>query len=111
MSSIFPDPIKNLPEAEIPIDGISAFLSQSQTHQIIFMEFEKDAVLPEHSHAARVGFVIDGEIELTINGECKTYKKGDRYYIPEGVAHSSKILPGTQISLFSMTPSGMRRNE
>ena len=94
MPSIFPNPIKNLPEADIPIDGISAFLSQSETHQIIFMEFDKDVDLPEHSHAAQAGFVIEGEIELTINGECKTYRKGDRYFIPEGVAHSGKIFAG-----------------
>ena len=94
MSSIFPGPIKNLPEADIPIDGITAFLSQSETHQIIFMEFDRNVDLPEHSHAAQVGFVIEGVIELSINGKCETYRKGDRYYIPEGVLHSGKIFAG-----------------
>ena len=102
MTDIFPDPIRNLPEADIPIDGISAFLSQSGTHQIIFMQFEKDVDLPEHSHAAQAGFVVEGEIELTINGECKTYRRGDRYYIPEGVPHSGKIFAGyADISFFN----------
>lgn len=91
---IFPTPIKNLPKAAIPIDGVKAYLSQAETHQIIFMEFEKDADLSEHSHAAQVGFVLEGKIDLTIGGKLKTYTRGDRYYIPEGVPHSGKIYAG-----------------
>ena len=79
MSELFPDPIKNLPEADIPLDGITAYLSQSDTHQIIFMEFEKDVDLPEHSHAAQIGIVLEGKIDLTIDGKQAAYAKGDRY--------------------------------
>ena len=56
MSAIFPEPIQSLPEADIPLEGIKAYLSQAKTHQIIFMEFEKDVELPEHSHADRICF-------------------------------------------------------
>ena len=94
MSDLFPDPIRNLPEADIPLDGIEAFLSQSDNHQVLFMKFEADADLPEHSHAAQVGFVLEGRIDLVIDGEIKTFKKGDRYYIPAGVRHSGKIFKG-----------------
>jgi len=90
MSKNFPPPIEALPEANIPLEGIKAYLSQSDTHQIIFMEFENDVDLPEHSHAAQVGFILEGKIELTINGKKDTYGKGDRYYIPEGVKGSLK---------------------
>lgn len=94
MTEIFPKPIRSLPEADIPLEGIKAYLSQSASHQIIFMEFENDVDLPEHSHAAQVGFVVEGTIELTIAGEKKVYSKGDRYYIPADVAHSGKIHAG-----------------
>jgi quercetin dioxygenase-like cupin family protein len=94
MSKVFPKPISDLPEADIPIDGITAFLSQSESHQIIFMAFEKDVDLTEHSHAAQVGFVLEGKIELIIDGERQSYSKGDSYYIPEGVPHSGKIFAG-----------------
>lgn len=94
MSGIFPAPIQTLPEADIPLQGIKAYLSQSSTHQIIFMEFENSVDLPEHSHAAQVGFVLEGQIELTIDGKKNTYGKGDRYYIPAGVPHSGKIHAG-----------------
>lgn len=91
---IFPDPIQNLPEADIPLDGLKAYLSQSENHQIIFMQFEKDVLLPEHSHESQYGIVLEGKIELTINGVKNTFIKGDRYFIPKGVPHSGKIYAG-----------------
>ncbi len=94
MIQIFPEPIRNLPEADIPLDGITAYLSQSDTHQILFMQFEEDVELPEHSHAAQMGIVLEGKIDLVIGGEKLCFTKGDRYFIPEGVKHSGKIYAG-----------------
>jgi len=94
MPEIFPEPIRNLPEADIPLAGVKAYLSQAETHQIIFMEFSQDIDLPEHAHAAQIGIVLEGKIDLVIGGQPRTYTKGDRYYIPEGVKHSGKIYAG-----------------
>ncbi|PKM72948.1 MAG: cupin domain-containing protein [Firmicutes bacterium HGW-Firmicutes-16] len=94
MRDLFPAPIKNLPEANIPLKGVSAYLSQADTHQIIFMEFSEDVELPAHCHAAQWGIVLEGKIELTIGGVKNTYERGDRYFIPEGVVHSGKIYAG-----------------
>ena len=102
MESIFPEPIQMLPKADIPLDGCIASLSQSETHQILFMQFEEETLLPEHTHAAQIGFVLEGRIDLTINGQLHTYGKGDRYYIPAGVSHSGKIYKGyADITLFN----------
>lgn len=110
MSSIFPAPIKSLPMADIPIKGCSAYLSQGESHQVIFMEFSEDAVLPEHSHDAQTGFVLEGRIDLVIGGAKNTYVKGDRYFIPEGVRHSGRIYAGyADITFFAdCDRSGMR---
>jgi quercetin dioxygenase-like cupin family protein len=94
MKSIFPEPIQNLPEANIPLKGLSAYLSQAEDHQILFMEFEEGIELPEHAHDAQIGIVLEGKIDLVIDGEKHTYQKGDRYYIPVGVKHSAKIYAG-----------------
>ena len=94
MPEIFPEPIRNLPEADIPLNGIRAYLSQSDSHQIVFMQFSQDVQLPEHAHAAQVGFVLEGRIDLLIAGESHTYLKGERYYIPAGARHSGKIHAG-----------------
>lgn len=94
MSKVFPTPITSLPGADIPLSGISAYLSQSDTHQVLFMEFDEDVELPEHSHAAQMGVVLEGKIELIIDGEKCCFAKGDRYFIPAGVKHSGKIFAG-----------------
>lgn len=94
MDSIFPSSILELPKVDIEIDGLNAFLSQGSDHQILFMEFSKDTQIPEHSHSSQYGIVLEGKIDVTIDGETKEYKKGDRYFIPEGVKHSVKIYPG-----------------
>ncbi len=94
MSEIFPEPIRNLPEADIPLDGIKAYLSQAKNHQVIFMEFAEDVELPEHSHEAQWGVVLVGKIDFTIDGVERTYTKGDSVFIPKGAKHSGKIYAG-----------------
>ncbi len=94
MDELFPEPILNLPEADIRLPGIAAYLAQGEDHQIIFMQFAETVDLPEHSHACQWGIVLEGEIELTIGGVTKIYRKGDRYFIPDEVKHSGKIYAG-----------------
>jgi len=91
MNGIFPEPIARLPKADIPLAGVTAYLSQSGNHQVIFMQFEKDVDLPEHAQAAQVGIVLEGRIDLTIDSKKQTFAKGDRYFTPEGVKHSGRI--------------------
>lgn len=94
MLGIFPKAIEKLPLAYLLFQGARAFLSTGEGHQILFMEFEEDVDLPEHSHEAQYGIVLEERIELEINGEKKIYQKGDRYYIQAGVKHSGKIYAG-----------------
>lgn len=108
MKPIFPDPIRALPEADIPLEGIQAYLSQAADHQLIFMQFEKDVDLPEHAHAAQVGFVLTGKIDLTIDGVPHTYGKGDVYYIPDNVVHAGHIHAGYADITFFNEPDRYR---
>lgn len=94
MKNIFPEPIKQFPKADIPLEGLTAYLSQSDTHQTLYMQFGKNVELPEHQHADQIGFILEGKIDLVIGGEKKTYLKGDKYHIPAGIRHSAKIYEG-----------------
>lgn len=94
MSSIFPDSITRLPLADIPLKGVTAFLSQASSHQILFMEFSEDIELPEHAHAAQTGFVLAGRIDLVIDGKSCSFTQGDRYHIPANIPHSGRIHAG-----------------
>jgi quercetin dioxygenase-like cupin family protein len=102
MSEIFPEPIRNLPEADIPFSGIKAYLSQAENHQILFMEFSEETQVPEHSHDSQWGVVLAGKVDLTIGGIERTYSKGDCVFIPKGAKHSAKIYAGyADISFFA----------
>ena len=94
MKDLFPEPIAKLPKADMPFSDYEAYLSQGENHQIIFMRFNEDIDLPEHSHESQWGIVLEGKIQLTIDGETNTYTKGDRYFIEKGVKHSGKIFAG-----------------
>lgn len=94
MTSPFPELLRKLPEADLPLRGATAYLAQAPTHQVLFMTFAEDVELPEHAHASQWGVVLDGEIELTIGGQRAIYHKGDQYHIPAGVLHSGRIRAG-----------------
>ena len=102
MSEIFPEPIRNLPQADIPLSGIKAYLSQAENHQILFMEFSEEAQVPEHSHEAQWSVVLAGKVDLTIDSVERTYSKGDSVFIPKGAKHSAKVYAGyADISFFN----------
>jgi len=92
MASIFPKPILNLPEADIPLEGVKGYLSQGENDQVIFMEFEKDVELPEHSHESQWEIVIEGKVDLVIEGVKQTYRKGDRFFIPKEKNTQQKFM-------------------
>ncbi len=97
----FPKIISDLPKADISIEGLSAFLFQGSNQQIVFMAFDEEIIVPEHSHEAQWGVVLAGEIELTIEGIKSSLQKGDSYYIPANAKHSAIIKSGYRdITLF-----------
>ncbi len=89
MEHFYPDVIKNLPEADIPFEGVRGWLSQSEDHQIVFFEIEAIGEVSEHKHGDQFGVVFEGDMDLTIGGETKNYKKGDTYFVPAGVMHGA----------------------
>ena len=90
----FPDIINTLPQADIPIEGITSYLLQGERQQVVFMSYDKDVSIPEHSHDEQWGVALDGESELTIGGQLRVLKKGDTYFIPKGVPHSARAKAG-----------------
>ena len=100
--NFFPEIITNLPEADIPIEGLHSYPFQGENQQFVFMSFENDVEVPEHSHEAQWGVILDGEIELTIGGRKCTFTKGDTYFIPKDAKHRARIRKGYKdLTLFN----------
>ena len=87
----FPEPVDNLPDADITFKGIKGKLLQAENHQVVFMEIDAVGEIPPHSHGAQWGIVLKGEMSLTIEGNTKIYRKGDSYYIPADAVHSANF--------------------
>ena len=99
--SFFPELITRHPAADLGLDGVESHLVQAGDQQMVFMRFTRDLEVPEHSHEAQWGVVLDGEMELTVEGVRKVLRRGDSYYVPAGAKHSARIQLGyADVTLF-----------
>ena len=90
----FPAFVRHLPEADLPCQGMRAWLLDGAQGQVVFKEAETETSLPEHSHGEQWGVVVDGRMELTIDGYMRLYMRGDFYTIPAGKRHRTRVFPG-----------------
>jgi quercetin dioxygenase-like cupin family protein len=100
MAFMYPEMINNLPEADIPFPGVFGRISQAEDHQVVFFEIEAIGEVAEHKHGAQWGVVFEGEMDLTIDGKTKTCRKGDTYFVPDGVLHSAVFKKKTWLMDF-----------
>ncbi|HVP26998.1 MAG TPA: cupin domain-containing protein [Candidatus Bathyarchaeia archaeon] len=88
----YPEMIRTLPEIDIQLKGIRGWLLQAKDKQIVFFDIQPACEVPPHSHCNQWGFVVEGEMRLVIGGKSGVYRKGDWYFISEGVVHSATFL-------------------
>ena len=69
----YPEMIKNLPEIEIALDGVRGWLMQDESMSAVFFELEPIGKIPDHSHCAQWGMMLEGKMKLTIDGVTKIY--------------------------------------
>jgi quercetin dioxygenase-like cupin family protein len=107
----YPAEINELPEIDVPFSGVRGRLLQGPGEQLIFFDIEPIGGVTPHSHGAQWGVVLDGEVELTIGDETRTYRKGDTYYIPAGVVHSARFGSRTRAIDFFAEPQRYKAKE
>ena len=100
----FPEFIKGLPEIELPVPGSRGYLMQGASQQIVFMEFNQDIEMPEHTHAEQWEFPLAGKAVLHIDGDSREYRAGDNFYIPANVPHGATVPAGYKAMAIFNTP-------
>lgn len=78
--------------------GYHGKLVHTETMSLAFWDVDQDAKVPEHSHMnEQVMHVIEGEFQLTLEGETKTYHPGDIVVIGSYKKHSGKALTACKL--------------
>jgi quercetin dioxygenase-like cupin family protein len=80
-----------------PVEMVPGLMRRTlgYTEDAMVVEFraEPGADVPAHSHPhQQVGYVVSGEIAITIGGVTSNCKPGDSYVIPGDVKHSAIFL-------------------
>lgn len=89
--------IQKLEQKEIN-KGFKARFVHTQNNTLAFWEIEKGACLPLHSHIhEQVTQVLEGELELTVNGITTIYTAGQLVVIPSNVEHQGNALTNCKV--------------
>ena len=92
----FPPSVRSLPKSQLA--GIDVYVHDDGRTQILFMELGKDrteVVVPTHTHDVEWGIVVEGRIDMTIDGRTESHLAGATHLIPAHVPHSFRFTPGT----------------
>ncbi len=69
--------------------GVEMRVLSGEKMMMVFFKLAPGAEIPEHAHPhEQMGTVLEGEVELVIDGEKRVVRKGNAYHIPPGVPHS-----------------------
>ncbi len=84
-------------EEALPVEMIPGLVRRmvADGGSMMICEFtlEKGVEIPAHSHPQeQIGYVVSGNLRITVNGESRDLGPGDCYYAPSGVQHGAVVL-------------------
>lgn len=69
----------------------SRLLVDGQNMTVLWSRWEPNAAAPEHTHPhEQVGVVLQGQIEITVNGQAQLVNAGEFYHIPSNAPHAER---------------------
>jgi quercetin dioxygenase-like cupin family protein len=89
--------LNNLKEYELA-KGVRARIINCESMSISYVTLDAGVDMPEHKHVnEQVVNVIEGELELTVNGEPRVLKPGVVEVLPPNVPHGAKALTDCRV--------------
>ncbi len=90
--------ISEIPQKELA-KGITGRYVHSETTTIGFVEIEKGAILPAHSHIhEQTTQIISGKLKMTIDGLTQILEPGAITIIPSNIVHSAIALTHCEVT-------------
>ncbi|PQB03714.1 cupin domain-containing protein [Aureitalea marina] len=94
---------ETVPAREI-IPGFDAHLIHTDKQTLSLVKTKAGSHLPQHHHFhEQISMVMEGEFEMTVEGQTKVCGKGDVVVIPSNAVHSGRSLTDC-IILDTFTP-------
>ena len=85
-------------EARTVIPGFHGKFAHSANMSFVMWDIEAGAILPEHSHPhEQVVHVLEGSLEVTIDGETRVLRGGMVGIIPPNAVHSGRALTDCRV--------------
>jgi quercetin dioxygenase-like cupin family protein len=76
-----------------------------QNLMLSYLELDRDAVVPFHSHPhEQGGIVLEGKIELTIGDDARIVGPGSMYIVPPHTLHRAASVDGPAVVLDVFSP-------
>ncbi|BBN94014.1 cupin 2 conserved barrel domain protein [Deinococcus grandis] len=73
-------------------DGEHHLVKGQQSSMRLWHREEPNADKPESTHEYEtLGYVIEGRVDLIVNGETISLQPGDSYHVPAGVPHTFRV--------------------
>jgi quercetin dioxygenase-like cupin family protein len=90
-------PIKNLAPKEI-VPGITGYYAHGDKHTFGFVEIKKGSVVPEHHHMQeQITYIIEGQLNMVIDGNPCTLAAGMYHIIPSNTLHSAIAITDCKV--------------
>lgn len=87
-------------------DGIRLQVVPGERMMFSFVRFAPDGVVAEHSHPhEQMGTVLEGEFDLTIEGETRRVRAGDVWRVPANALHAAAAVGVPALALDAFAPS------
>jgi len=89
--------LEELPELKIA-DGIVGRAVNTETVTVFHVQLTKGAILPEHAHHhEQVVNVIEGELELIVEGALHRLVPGKVMVLPPNIVHSGRVISNCRV--------------
>ena len=89
--------ISDIKEREL-VNGIKGRYFHTNSMTIGFVDIEKGAILPAHSHVhEQTTQITEGQLEMTIGGVTQILEPGTITLIPSHVVHSARALTNCKV--------------
>lgn len=80
------------------LPGTEVRFIHSDRMTVAHWRFDQGIDLPEHSHPHdQITTIVEGEFELTVEGEPEILRAGDYRIIPPGAVHSGRSITACRI--------------